>query len=75
MSVQLRSDAPDALMRVLTTLARRRCEVLEVHFVDRGLAVRYVPPPNHAHCVLAWVRNLVDVVDAEAVEAGLLSVA
>jgi acetolactate synthase regulatory subunit len=66
-------DCPEALMRVLTVLRRRRCAVTTVEFVApdrhyRGrLIVGIVPPPAHAHCVERWLANLVDVLKVEAV--------
>ena len=67
------ADRPDALTRVLTVLRRRRCQVTSVEFVapDRHytgrLIVGIVAPPAHAHCVPAWLENLVEV---RAVTAG-----
>lgn len=60
-------DGPDVLVRVLTLLRRRRCEITHVDYLARDrhhpgrLVVSVVPPRAHAHCVEAWLRNLVDV--------------
>lgn len=62
-------EAPDVLVRVLTTLRRRGCRVLAVDYRvgDRHragrLAVDYAPPPRCEHAVVAWLANLVDVLD------------
>ena len=59
--------AADELMRVLTVLRRRGCRVTSVDFAaaDRHyggrLRIGLVPPPRHAHCVPAWVENVVGV--------------
>lgn len=66
-------DSSDAVVRVLATLRRRRCEVTRVYFVapERHQPVRLVigirPPPAHAHCVETWLGNLVDVISVESV--------
>jgi acetolactate synthase small subunit len=65
-------DGPDVLVRVLTMLRRRRCDIAHVDYLasDRHHPGRMVisiePPPAHAHCVEAWLENLVDVVDVSA---------
>jgi acetolactate synthase small subunit len=62
-------DGPDVLVRVLTMLRRRRCEIGRVDYLARDrhhpgrLVVAVEAPAAHAHCVEAWLRNLVDVVD------------
>jgi acetolactate synthase small subunit len=64
-------DAPDALVRVLTMLQRRRCRITAVEFAaaDRHrpgrLVITLEPPGRHAHCVVAWVAGLVDVVGVD----------
>jgi hypothetical protein len=66
-------DDPDALMRVLTVLRRRRCRVTSVDFSgpDRHRAGQLVvglePPPTHAHCVDSWLANVVGVLGVERV--------
>jgi acetolactate synthase small subunit len=61
-------DGPDVLVRVLTTLRRRRCEITHVDYLARDrhhpgrMVIGIEAPPNHAHCVEAWLANLVDVV-------------
>jgi acetolactate synthase regulatory subunit len=61
------ANRPEALPRVLTVLRRRRCRVTSVEFVapDRHYAGRLivgiVAPRAHAHCVPAWLENLVEV--------------
>jgi hypothetical protein len=61
-------DAPDVLVRVLTTLRSRRCTITHVEYLARDrhrpghLVVGIDPPRAHAHCVEAWLLNLVDVV-------------
>ena len=65
------ADAPDVLVRVLTTLRRRGCRVLAVDYRvgDRHrvgwLSVDYAPPRRCEHAIAAWLRNLVDVVAVE----------
>ena len=60
-------DSPDALVRVLMILRRRRCGVTSVDFAqaDRHypgrLVVSILAPPAHAHCVPDWLGKLVDV--------------
>jgi acetolactate synthase regulatory subunit len=60
-------DLPDGLARVLTVLRRRQCRVLRVDYAapDRHyggrLVIAVAAPSAHAHCVRAWVENLVDV--------------
>ena len=60
-------DGPDVLVRVLTTLRRRRCAITHVDYLasDRHHPGRMVlsveAPPSHAHCVQSWLGNLVDV--------------
>jgi hypothetical protein len=61
-------DTPDVLVRVLTTLRSRRCTITHVEYLARDrhrpghLVVGIEPPRAHAHCVEAWLLNLVDVV-------------
>ena len=65
------SDSPDALMRVIATLHRRRCRLTAVEFRtgDRHypghLLLEVEAPASHAHCVMAWLRNLADVLSIE----------
>jgi acetolactate synthase regulatory subunit len=61
------ADAPDVLVRVLTTLRRRGCTIVSVDF-SRGdihregrLRVTYEPPVRANAPVGAWLGNLVDV--------------
>jgi acetolactate synthase regulatory subunit len=60
-------DAPDVLVRVLTTLRRRGCRLLAVDYRvgdrhrDGWLSVDYAPPPRGEDQVRAWLGNLVDV--------------
>jgi acetolactate synthase small subunit len=62
-------DGPDVLVRVLTTLRRRRCEITHVDYLARDrhhpgrMVVTIEAPRAHAHCVEAWLANLVDVVE------------
>ena len=57
----------EVLVRVLGLLQRRRCRVLQVDYVagDRHypgrLLIGVEAPIAHAHCLEAWVGNLVDV--------------
>lgn len=61
------ADAPDVLVRVLTTLRRRGCAVVSVDFSrgdihrDGRLRVTYEPPPRAHAPVQPWLANLVDV--------------
>ena len=66
LSVEL-GDPPDGLARVLTVLRRRQCRVTSVdsaaadrHY-DGRLVIAVAAPSAHAHCVQAWIENLVDV--------------
>jgi acetolactate synthase small subunit len=65
-------DGPDVLVRVLTTLRRRRCEITHVEYFARDrhhpgrMVIGIRTPSAHAHCVQAWVANLVDVVGVAA---------
>ena len=71
LAIELRDD-PDGVMRVLTTLRRRRCRVTRIEFSapDRHcpglLVVGIVAPAARAHCVDAWIERLVEV---QAVES------
>jgi acetolactate synthase regulatory subunit len=64
-------DAPDVLVRVLTTLRRRGCRLVAVDYRvgdrhrDGWLCVDYAPPPRCEHSVAAWLANLVDVTSVE----------
>lgn len=64
--------APDAIVRVLMVLRRRRCRVTSVEFVagDRHYAGRLeigvAAPAAHAHCVESWLEQLVDVRSVDA---------
>ncbi len=66
------AGSPDAVMRVLTVLHRRRCRVTSVDFVagDRHYAGRLEigvdAPAAHAHCVESWLAQLVDVTSVAA---------
>ena len=64
--VELAEDADDALLRVFSTLHRRRCHVTAVEFAtDRRasgwLALRVQAPAVHAGRVAHWLNSLVDV--------------
>ena len=62
----------EVLVRVLGLLQRRRCRVLQVDYVagDRHypgrLLIGIEAPVGHAHCLEAWVGNLVDVLGVRA---------
>jgi hypothetical protein len=64
--VEFAADADDALLRVLSTLHRRRCRVTAAEFAaDRRasgqLALRIQAPAAHAGRVAHWLNSLVDV--------------
>jgi acetolactate synthase regulatory subunit len=65
-------DMPDALPRVLTVLRRRQCRVMSLEYSARDrdhggrLVVGVAAPSSHAHCLEAWLENLVDVRSVEA---------
>jgi acetolactate synthase regulatory subunit len=67
-------DVPEALIRVLSVLQRRRCRITSVDFAaaDRHrpgrLIVSVAAPPAHAHCVVPWVESLVDVLAVERLD-------
>ncbi len=71
LSVEL-NGSPDAIVRVLIVLRRRRCRVTSVEFVagDRHyegrLEIGVAAPASHAHCVEDWLGQLVDVRSVEA---------
>lgn len=60
------SDEPDALMRVLTLLRRRRCEILNVDY-DAGdrhrprLRVRVRPAGGRPDSLEAWLEAVIGV--------------
>jgi acetolactate synthase regulatory subunit len=64
-------DTPDVLVRVLTRLRSRQCAITHVDYVARDrhhpgrLVVVIEPPRARAHCVEAWLLNLVDVLSVE----------
>jgi acetolactate synthase small subunit len=74
------ADGPDVLVRVLTTLRRRRCEITNVDYVARDrhhpgrFVIRLDEPGGRAHCVAAWLANLVDVLAVESLDGGVGSV-
>ena len=64
--VEFGDDADDALLRVLSTLHRRRCRVTAAEFAaDRAapgrLALRIQAPAAHAGRVGHWLNSLIDV--------------
>ena len=64
--VELAENADDALLRVFSTLHRRRCHVTAAEFAaDRRasgwLALRVQAPTAHAGRVADWLNSLVDV--------------
>jgi acetolactate synthase regulatory subunit len=66
LTVEFADDADDALLRVLSTLHRRRCRVTAAEFAaDRRasgrLALRIQAPAAHAGRVAHWLNSLVDV--------------
>jgi acetolactate synthase small subunit len=67
-------DVPNAVVRVLGILQRRQCRVTSVDFAEGDhhrpgrLVVGVIAPPTHAHCVAAWVANLVDVLEVERLD-------
>jgi acetolactate synthase regulatory subunit len=73
LEVRLR-DSPDAVVRVLATLRRRRCGITAVDFAagDRHrpgwLRIRVLAPPATAHSLRHWIANLVDVLEVRATE-------
>ena len=73
LDVRLR-DSPDAVVRVLAMLRRRRCRITAVDFVagDRHepgwLRIRVLAPPAKANSLRHWIANLVDVLEVHATE-------
>ena len=64
--VEFAEDADDALLRVLSTLHRRRCRVTAAEFdADHAapgrLALRILAPAAYAGRVACWLNSLVDV--------------
>ena len=64
--VEFGDHAEDALLRVLSTLHRRRCRVTAAEFVagrraSGRLALQVQAPPAHAARVAHWLNSLVDV--------------
>jgi hypothetical protein len=66
-------ESPDGVVRVLALLRRRRCRITSIEFrgVDRhyrGLFVIGIEAPTaHAHCVPAWLENLVEVLAVKSI--------
>ena len=65
-TVEFTDDADDALLRVLSTLHRRRCRVTAAEFAAEHsasgrLALRIQAPDAHAGHVGHWLSSLVDV--------------
>jgi hypothetical protein len=73
----LAPDVAQALMPVLTVLRRRQCRITRVSFEEGGtvatghLCVEVACPPRHAHCVAAWVANIVGVQDVKVCRHGV----
>jgi acetolactate synthase regulatory subunit len=67
-------DSPDAIVRVLAMLRRRRCEITAVDFVagDRHrpgwFRIGVLAPPATANSLPHWIANLVDVLEVRATE-------
>jgi hypothetical protein len=70
LTVEFNDDAGDALLRVLSTLHRRRCRVTAAEFAAESasdpaasgrLALRIEAPAAHAGRVGHWLNSLVDV--------------
>jgi acetolactate synthase regulatory subunit len=66
LTVEFADDTDDALLRVLSTLHRRRCRVTAAEFAgDRSapghLALRIQAPPAYASRVAYWLNSLIDV--------------
>ena len=70
LTVEFNDDADDALLRVLSTLHRRRCRVTAAEFAaefgtdqaaSARLALRIQAPAGHAGRVGHWLNSLVDV--------------
>jgi acetolactate synthase regulatory subunit len=67
------SASPDVLVRVLGLLRCRRCRVVQVDFVARDrhypgrLVIGVEAPAGRAHCVEAWLANLVDVLAVDSI--------
>ena len=67
-------DSPEAIVRVLATLRRRRCGITAVDFAvgDRHrpgwFRIRVVAPPATANSLPHWIGNLVDVLAVRAIE-------
>jgi acetolactate synthase regulatory subunit len=65
-------DSPDAIVRVLATLRRRRCRITAVDFAagDRHrpgcLRIRVLAPLATASSLRHWIANLVDVLEVRA---------
>jgi acetolactate synthase regulatory subunit len=67
-------DSPDAIVRVLATLRRRRCEITAVDFAARdrhrpgSFRIGVLAPPATASSLPHWLGNLVDVLEVRAAE-------
>ena len=66
LTVEFSDDADDALLRVLSTLHRRRCRVTAAEFAaDRAapgrVALRIQAPSTQAGHVGHWLNSLIDV--------------
>jgi hypothetical protein len=66
LTIELDPDSPNALLRTLVLLHRRRCRVTEAEYRSRidgsdYLDLRVQAPPAHAHCLPAWLSTLLEV--------------
>jgi acetolactate synthase regulatory subunit len=66
LTVEFGDDANDTLLRVLSTLHRRRCRVTAAEFAADSsapgrLALRVQAPAAHAARVGDWLNSLIDV--------------
>jgi acetolactate synthase regulatory subunit len=66
---------PDVVVRVLSVLHRRSCQVTQAHYISPAHArtgeflLEIDAPTAHAHCVESWLANLVDVLTVEVGDA------
>jgi hypothetical protein len=64
--VELHRTGDDALLRVISTLHRRRCRVTAAEFsappqAPGRLALRVLAPPAHVGRIEHWLGSLIDV--------------
>jgi acetolactate synthase regulatory subunit len=69
------ADTPEALVRILATVRRRRTVVVRAEYLRGGrggrasLALALQPPGGRAEQLEAWLGNLVDVISVSVADS------